>query len=255
MFLNKCHGTGKNTKCFKFVFTSFLRFGQTTDDINNDQRSPVFIQFLDALHQIVAQYSVHFEYTVELLSFIAYHVTSCRFGTFLTDNELERVRKHKMPQKTPSIWSKLLNDDFVTENGLRNENYIESPDVLYLDHRAINLRLWDYHCRMDPFPVNQKDAVSVNGIDSELNARQRNQLNLKQQNVNLTQTEIDLKRKDLEMNRMRAEMERLKQIESQYQRIMKCIDNQNGFLLGDTVPIMPDLDYVSVSQHSTPTDQ
>ena len=76
------------------------RFGATKDDINNDQRSPVFIQFLDALYQIVAEYAVHFEYTVDLLSLIAHHVTSCRFGSFLADCEFERVRTFKLHQNT-----------------------------------------------------------------------------------------------------------------------------------------------------------
>ena len=68
------------------------RFGHTKDDINNDQRSPVFIQFLDCLHQIINQFPNQFEYNIDLLSFIAYHTTSCLYGTFYVIQEIT-IRK------------------------------------------------------------------------------------------------------------------------------------------------------------------
>jgi myotubularin-related protein 1/2 len=48
-----------------------------------DERSPVFLQFLDALYQVVAQFPTAFEYTDGLLLFLADHVSSCLFGNFL----------------------------------------------------------------------------------------------------------------------------------------------------------------------------
>ena len=41
-----------------------------------DERSPVFIQCLDALYQIMQQFPHHFEYTTDLLVFIADHLNS-----------------------------------------------------------------------------------------------------------------------------------------------------------------------------------
>ena len=51
----------------------------------SDERSPVFLQFLDSLHQVLLQFPTAFEYTDHLLLFLADHVSSCLFGNFLGD--------------------------------------------------------------------------------------------------------------------------------------------------------------------------
>jgi hypothetical protein len=48
-----------------------------------EERSPVFLQFLDALFQIVSQFPNAFEFTDTLLLFLADHMHSCLFGNFL----------------------------------------------------------------------------------------------------------------------------------------------------------------------------
>jgi hypothetical protein len=48
-----------------------------------EERSPVFVQFLDCLFQVVSQFPAAFEFTDTLLLFLADHVNSCLFGNFL----------------------------------------------------------------------------------------------------------------------------------------------------------------------------
>lgn len=48
-----------------------------------DERSPVFLQFLDVLHQLLLQFPGAFEFTESLLLFLADHLNSCLFGNFL----------------------------------------------------------------------------------------------------------------------------------------------------------------------------
>ncbi|GAM18942.1 hypothetical protein SAMD00019534_021170 [Acytostelium subglobosum LB1] len=85
-----------------------LRLGHRISEAE-DERSPIFIQFLDALFQIVNQYPMMFEYTPSLLLFMAEHLFSCKYGTFLHNCEKERIDS-QAKTKTISIWTDVNNN-------------------------------------------------------------------------------------------------------------------------------------------------
>lgn len=69
------------------------RVGQKTEGNNGKAShvSPVFLQFLDAVHQLVRQFPLSFEFNDFFLQFLAYHHVSNRFHDFKHDFELQRM--------------------------------------------------------------------------------------------------------------------------------------------------------------------
>ena len=56
------------------------------------ERSPIFLQFLDIIYQLMIQFPTEFEFNVDYLLFIAKHYNVNLFGTFMFNNEEERLK-------------------------------------------------------------------------------------------------------------------------------------------------------------------
>ena len=82
------------------------------------ETSPVFHQFLDATYQLLYQHPNRFEFNERFLRRLLYHLYSCQYGTFLYNNEQERV-KARVFEKTRSVW-----DYFLSRKGqFLNDKY------------------------------------------------------------------------------------------------------------------------------------
>ncbi|PWY72411.1 protein phosphatase [Aspergillus heteromorphus CBS 117.55] len=71
------------------------------------ETSPVFHQFLDATYQLLYQHPTRFEFNERFLRRLLYHLYSCQFGTFLYNNEKERVESNAKG-RTRSVWDYFL---------------------------------------------------------------------------------------------------------------------------------------------------
>lgn len=71
------------------------------------ETSPVFHQFLDATYQLLHQYPTRFEFNERFLRRLLYHLYACQFGTFLFNNEKERVDANAR-ERTRSVWDYFL---------------------------------------------------------------------------------------------------------------------------------------------------
>lgn len=71
------------------------------------ETSPVFHQFLDATYQLLHQYPTRFEFNERFLRRLLYHLYACQFGTFLFNNEKERVDTNAR-ERTRSVWDYFL---------------------------------------------------------------------------------------------------------------------------------------------------
>jgi len=73
---------------FSFFLGIFFLSIIKAKNVNDDQKSPIFLQFLDCVHQIMIQFPLSFEFNILFLVDIAFHTYSCFFGTFLYDTIL-----------------------------------------------------------------------------------------------------------------------------------------------------------------------
>merc|ERR1719447_2278532 len=82
------------------------RFNHRSNFDNSSQDNgftPIFLQFLDIVHQLHNQFPMAFEFSQFYIRFLAYHHVSCRFRTFLLDSELQRVELGLVGEKKNSL--------------------------------------------------------------------------------------------------------------------------------------------------------
>ncbi|KAG8286330.1 Myotubularin- protein 4 [Homalodisca vitripennis] len=80
------------------------------EDIN--ERCPVFLQWLDCIHNIIKQYPCAFELNSNYLIKLAQHTYSNMFGMFLCNNSRERAERN-IANRTFSVWNILQAPQFV----------------------------------------------------------------------------------------------------------------------------------------------
>lgn len=99
------------------------RLGQFTEhDLSN--RSPIFLQFLDAIRIILRGIPNKFEFNEKLLLFLAESLQCGKYGTWLLNNDKER-RAAGVRDSTISVWVQvqLLRAEFS------NPKYVESDRI------------------------------------------------------------------------------------------------------------------------------
>ncbi|XP_074869233.1 phosphatidylinositol-3,5-bisphosphate 3-phosphatase MTMR3 isoform X13 [Carettochelys insculpta] len=121
---------------FGHKFADRCGHGENSDDLN--ERCPVFLQWLDCVHQLQRQFPCSFEFNEAFLVKLVQHTYSCLFGTFLCNNAKERGEKHTQ-ERTCSVWSLLRAANKAFKNLLYSS---QSETVLYPVCHVRNLMLW-----------------------------------------------------------------------------------------------------------------
>ncbi|CAG0920228.1 unnamed protein product [Notodromas monacha] len=122
------------------------RLGYGEDRHTDADRSPIFVQFMDCVWQIMQQFPHAFEFNENYLIQILDHAYSCRFGTFLFNSEKERKEKD-VKRKTISLWTYLNSrlDEFLYP--LYNK-YESRPLIILPAAKLRSMKLWkSYYCR------------------------------------------------------------------------------------------------------------
>ena len=128
------------------------------NETSSDQKSPIFIQFLDCVHQLVFYNPFIFEFNMDFLVFIVYHLTSCKYGTFLCNCEKER-KELKIKEKTVSIWTDVYRGIERFKNKLYDEEINNSWKLNFFPFNRI--RLWE-ECYLRYIKKKNKDGDSLN---------------------------------------------------------------------------------------------
>ncbi|XP_050966050.1 myotubularin-related protein 3 isoform X2 [Labeo rohita] len=110
--------------------------GENADDLN--ERCPVFLQWLDCVHQLQRQFPCSFEFNEAFLVKLVQHTYSCLFGTFLCNSVKER-EEQRVQEKTCSVWSLLRPANTSFHNILYSPR---SETVLHPVCHVRNLMLW-----------------------------------------------------------------------------------------------------------------
>ncbi|XP_035207157.1 myotubularin-related protein 3-like [Stegodyphus dumicola] len=112
------------------------RCGQSGGTEDRNERSPVFIQWLDCIYQLLEQFECHFEFNQQYLARLVLHTYSCLFGTFLCNTDQSR-NAYKVSNRTFSVWP-VLNEKSQFHNYLFNH----SNEVLRPSYHIRNLKFW-----------------------------------------------------------------------------------------------------------------
>ena len=140
--------------------------------IKKKERSPIFIQFLHAVYQITIQYPTAFEFNSYFLLFLCDEIYSNKYGTFLFNNEKEKIINNAKNSMI-SIWS----DVFYNKNKYTNYLYRPMNGTINVKGEMKYLNIWnDFFFKYDKIGmtyVNQSlydRNEFINKVQEEKNA-------------------------------------------------------------------------------------
>ena len=131
-----------------------LRNGIYFKEPSEDQRSPIFLQWLDCLHQLLYQFPNAFEFNDDLLLFLAKYYSTNLYGTFMFNSEKERVERDAK-NNTTSVWSDVMKNASKFKNVYYNgENPVK---ILSPNYAPYNLHFWsDFFMQYNIYLENNK---------------------------------------------------------------------------------------------------
>lgn len=179
---------------FGHKFGDRLGLNFVDQTFKDSERSPIFLQFLDVVHQMMEQYPVSFEFTDKLLLKIMDATYNGRYGTFLFNYDSERLENSI--QNSPSLWTEILDNQNEFTNPFYQTN--AEPHILSPSSSVQHLRFWSSYFlqHLSPPPndkgqeillgKNMKQRIST--LEDKVSILEREKEELVQKLKNLNQT-------------------------------------------------------------------
>eukprot|EP00605_Chrysophyceae_sp_TOSAG23-4_P002564 GSChrysophyteH1.ASY1.ANO1.2829.1 assembled CDS len=139
----------KDWFAFGHAFGMRCGHGQDKATRQDDQISPIFLQFLDCVWQLIRQYPHLFEFNSRYILTLADQIYSGRFGTFLFSCDQEREEMNAL--RIPDVWTYLS----ANRNKFVNPLYVnaDGPFLPHLSRILRNVIPWsDYFFRWAVVP-------------------------------------------------------------------------------------------------------
>lgn len=124
------------------------RCGHGVASEETNERCPVFLQWIDCVHQIHRQFPCSFEFSMSYLIKLVQHIHSCLFGTFLCNTMKERS-ENSIIDRTFSIWP------FLSTGIYKNPLYQPNLEkVLWPAHHVRDMSFWSdvYFGSLNSYP-------------------------------------------------------------------------------------------------------
>ncbi|KAE8744447.1 hypothetical protein FOCC_FOCC008922 [Frankliniella occidentalis] len=111
------------------------RCGNGIGGEDHNERCPVFLQWVDCVHQLLSQFECLFEFSEAYLVKLVQHTYSNLFGTFLCNSNTDRANS-SIAEGTFSVWQFLQDDCF------KNNLYLPEDRVLWPSCNVRDLHVW-----------------------------------------------------------------------------------------------------------------
>ena len=230
--------------------------------LEDENCSPIFLQFIDCVFQLVHQFPSSFEFNQQFLIDLLDEVHACRTSTFLGNSEMERTVSN-VNEKCVSVWALLLPPHTWGSKEYRMHKYVNPlydgftstklhenacKDILLPDCHQSSMQIWsEYYFRQMKSRMKRINYDGVSSLSASVNIKMEDKIKRIMEKADIVSAKN---------GRLRRENDKLRRDSRKMQMLIRKLSEQNSRINNtSSSSIYDDIDgYVSVRgrRKSTP---